>query len=182
MEFLCAIDKPMKTTLGIPCSYSWWKIINLPNKLWKNPHMKQFQSPQNSNKTPSFPMQSINQSKIVFSLQFSSCSHSIAPPSKMTFPDVYFKAKELEEENLQQISWKLWLFSPMFLKIWAVVVAYFSQLSTSLPFHSFHYSTFKADYIAPRQTVKQETYMSCLSLSFTSLFFSLLHPSIFFWP
>lgn len=93
----------------------------------------------------------------------------------MMFPDLYLKAKELEEDFRETLT----IFSYVLQNL-SSVVAYFSQLSTSLPSQSFHYNTFKADYIALGQTVKQETYMPCLSLSFTSLLFSLLHPPIFF--
>lgn len=157
MEFFCAIDKPMKTTPSIPCSYSCWKIINFISKTWKKPTTPNNPNPPKQQIKPLFLCnQSINQSKIMFSLQFS-CSYSVAPPSEMTLLDLYFKAKEPEKENLQWISWKRQLFFSYVLQNLSNVVDYFSHLVTSLPFHSFHYNTFKADYIAPEQTVKQET-------------------------
>lgn len=67
----------------------------------------------------------------------------------MTFPDLYLKAKELEEDFRETLT----IFSYVLQNL-SSVVACFSQLSTSLPSQSFHYNTFKADYIALGQTVK----------------------------
>lgn len=86
----------------------------------------------------------------------------------MTLSDLYFKAKEPEKETLQWISWRVQLFFSNVVQNLSNVVDYFAHSIISLPSRSFHYNVFKAADIATEKTVKQGTYMPCLSLSSTT--------------
>lgn len=136
----------------------------------KHPLHKTTLIPQNQEPPHLFVYnQSVNQSLIIYTV-FSFCVVLTALYHLLTwhYLNTYFQAKELEEEILQWVSWKLQLFSYVLQNL-SHVVDYFSHFSISLLSHFFSLQYFRVYYTAPEQSSGTRTYVLFISFFHGSL-------------